>query len=123
MPADMTLYIDPETRDIAFDSGGNFATIAGDEATAQCVRDVLLTHLDEFELADGHGTDYDRIQGKKTSQLTNDEIEEVIRDAVFQEEGVREVTRIETTLAGRELTVAFEGVLLNGNTIAVEVTA
>ena len=122
MPGNTTLYIDQQTRDLTFDADGGLITVSGSATTAQCVRDVLMTYLDEYELADGHGTNYDRIQGKKASQLSKDETFDVIREAIFQEPGVKEVTRLDADLNGRELRITFEGVLTSGESIELEVS-
>ena len=48
-----------------------------------------------------HGTAYERIMGKKPYELTEDEIPEVIRDAVFQEPEVEEVQEVSYTMERR----------------------
>ena len=82
---DFTLRIDPQTRDIVFDEDGMLETISGDEATAQAVRQTLLVYKGEFPLVPSHGTDYEKIMGKKPNELEDDEVPEVIREGVFQE--------------------------------------
>ena len=85
MDRNMTLKIDPETMDIPIDEDGNMVLIYGDETTAQCVRLTLLTWKGGFPLDESHGTDYERIFGRRRSDLESDEVEEVLREAIFQE--------------------------------------
>jgi len=112
-----TLKIDPESRDITFDADGMMETVSGDDTTAQAVRLTLQTWLGEFALVPSHGTDYEAIMGKKPKDLTEDEIPEVIRAAIFQE-----VEEVNYTQTGRALDISFVGRLANGNTISAEVT-
>ena len=65
---------------------------------------------------------YERIMGKKRSELEDDEIPEVIRDAVFQEPQVAEVSAVDYELVGRGLEVSVTGRLQSGNTITTEVS-
>ena len=113
MEDNYTLRIDPESRDITFDADGMMETVAGDDTTAQAVRLTLQTWL---------GTDYEAIMGKKPKDLTEDEIPEVIRAAIFQEPEVQEVEEVNYTQTGRALDISFVGRLANGNTISAEVT-
>ena len=95
-----TLKIDPVTRDLVLNDDG----------------------VMEFPFVPSHGTAYERIMGKKAHELTEDEIPEVIRDAVFQEPEVEEVQEVSYTLEGRELAVSVSGRLSDGETINAEVT-
>jgi hypothetical protein len=117
-----TLRIDPESRDITFDTDGMMETVAGDDTTAQAVRLTLQTWLGEFALVPSHGTNYEAIMGKKPKDLTEDEIPEVVRAAIFQEPEVEEVEEVTYTQAGRSLDIFFVGRLSNGNIISSEVT-
>ena len=116
-----TLKIDPTTRDIAFDEEGIMETVAGDDAIAQNVRLTLEVWRGEFPFDPTHGTDYERIMGKKPHELEEDEVAEVIRDAAFQEPEVEEIEKVDYTLEGRSLGISFAGRLSNGNTITTEV--
>ena len=60
--------------------------------------------------------------GKKPKDLTEDEIPEVVRAAIFQEPEVEEVEEVTYTQAGRSLDIFFVGRLSNGNIISSEVT-
>ena len=111
MDRNMTLKIDPETLDIPLDEDGNMVLIYGDETTAQCVRLTLLTWKGGFPLDESHGSD-----------LENDEVEEVLREAIFQETDVEQIDQLDTETDGRELSVAFSGTLYSGQTISMEVT-
>lgn len=122
MEDNYTLRIDPESRDITFDTDGMMETVAGDDTTAQAVRLTLQTWLGEFTLVPSHGTNYEAIMGKKPKDLTEDEIPEVVRAAIFQEPEVEEVEEVTYTQAGRSLDIFFVGRLSNGNIISSEVT-
>ena len=122
MEDNYTLRIDPESRDITFDTDGMMETVAGDDTTAQAVRLTLQTWLGEFALVPSHGTNYEAIMGKKPKDLTEDEIPEVVRAAIFQEPEVEEVEEVTYPQAGRSLDIFFVGRLSNGNIISSEVT-
>lgn len=115
-----TLKIDEKTRDLVFDDDGYFKEIYGDESSAQAVRLTLLVYKGEFPLDSTHGTDYDRIMGQPLSRLPQDEIEEILREAIFQEEEVVQIDSMELTQKGRSLGVAFVGTLKSGKTIKTE---
>lgn len=122
MEENYTLKIDPETRDITFDDNGILETISGDDTSGQAVRLTMEVWKGEFPLDPTHGTEYDRILGKKPRELEQDEISEVIRDAIFQEPDVSEVDKVDFSTEGRALSVSFTGRLTSGNTITTEVT-
>lgn len=122
MQDNWTLKIDPESRDIVLDDDGVMESITGDETSAQAVRLTLQTWQGEFPFDLTHGTAYDRIMGKKPKDLTEDEIPEVIRAAVFQEKNVEEVEAVTYEKTGRSLEVAVSGRLADGNPITVEVS-
>ena len=54
----MTLLIDPETRDLVFDEQGDFKKIYDEDTTVQNVRHALITWKAEFFADNTHGTDY-----------------------------------------------------------------
>lgn len=122
MEDNYTLKIDPDTRDLCFDDDGIMETVDGDTTSAQSVRLTLCAWKGEFPLVPGHGTDYSRIMGQKLGDLEDDEIPEVIREAVFQESNVSEVNSVDYTLDGRSLSVEFSGKLTDGNNITSEVS-
>ena len=76
----------------------------------------------EFPFDPTHGTDYTRIAGKKARELAEDEVPEVIRDAVLQETTVSEVDSVEYNLSGRSLEVSVTGTLTTGGVITTEVS-
>lgn len=121
MDDNMTLKIDPESRDLVLDEDGIMETVAGDETSAQAVRLTLEVWKGEFELVPDHGTDYERIMGKKPHELEEDEIGEVVREGIFQEDAVEQVDALETNLSGRSLEVSFAGRLTSGTAITTEV--
>lgn len=123
MQDNWTLKIDPESRDLILDGAGVLETISGDDTTAQAVRLTLEVYRGEFAFDPTHGTAYERIMGKKRHELEDDEIPEVIRDAVFQEPQVIEVNAVDYELMGRGLEIAVTGRLQSGSTIKTEVNA
>ena len=68
------------------------------------------------------GTEYERIFGRRRSDLESDEVEEVLREAIFQETDVEQIDQLDAETDGRELNVAFSGTLYSGQTISMEVT-
>ncbi len=119
----MTLMIDPETRDLVFDENGSFKKIYGIDTTVQNVRHALLTWKAEFFADKIHGTDYERIFGVNQNNVDEDEIKEVIREAIFQEPDVSRIDTLTVSYNGRDITVDFSATLTNGETIVLEVTA
>jgi len=119
----MTLLIDPETRDLVLDEDGNFEKICGADTTVQNVRHTLLTWKAEFFADLTHGTEYERIVGKNQNEVDRSEIEEVVREAIFQETDVSRIDEMNVTYDGRSVTAEFVATLTNGETIALEVTA
>lgn len=119
----MTLLIDPDTRDLVFDENGHFSKIYDRDTTVQNVRHALLTWKAEFFADETHGTDYERILGVNQNELEEDEIKEVIREAIFQEPDVSRIDSMSVTLERRSITVVFSATLVDGETIALEVTA
>ena len=124
MERNMTLLIDAETRDIVFDENGELAMIFGGETTAQCARLTLQAYKKESPFDLTHGTDYARIMGAKPNEISDDEIQEIIREAVYQENDISQANNIEVTHNdNRGLNIVFDGALANGNIINMEVGA
>ena len=123
MENNYTLKIDPNTRDIAFDDEGILEVVSSDATTAQAVRLTLDVWKGEFPFDPSHGTDYERIMGKKRRELEEDEVSEVIREAIFQEPDVAEVDSVDFATEGRGLNISFTGRLSSGNIITTEVSA
>ena len=114
------MKIDEESRDLVFDSEGKLETIEGDDTTVQAVRLTLEVYKEEFPLDVTHGTDSDRIMGQPISRLPKDEIQEVLREAVFQEPQVSQIDQLELSETERTLKVAFVGMLQSGKVIKTE---
>lgn len=120
---EITLLIDPETRDLVFDNEGSFKKIYETDTIVQNVRHALVTWKNEFFADEEHGTDYDRIMGVNQNEADEDEVKEVIREAVFQEPYVSRIERIDVTYENRDITVQLSAVLMNEEKITLEVTA
>lgn len=119
----MTLLIDPDTRDLVFDDTGSFKKIYETDTVVQNVRHTLIAWKAEFFADESHGTDYERIMGKNQNELDDGEIEEVIREAVFQETEVSRIEGITVEYENRLVTVTVHAVLNDEEMITVEVTA
>ncbi len=119
----MTLMIDPETRDIVFDKNGDFRQIYGVDTTVQNVRHALVTWKKEFFADPGHGTDYERIAGRNQNEIEAEEIKEIIREAVFQEPDVSRIDDLTVSYDGRSISAAFYAILVSGKQISLEVKA
>lgn len=119
----MTLLIDPETRDLVFDDDSSFKKIYDRDTTVQDVRHALLTWKAEFFADETHGTDYERIIGRNQNEIDNEEIKEVIREAVFQEPDVSRIDSMTVNYDRRNIAVELTATLVDGETIALEVTA
>jgi hypothetical protein len=118
----MTLVIDTETRDLVFDEDGHFKKIFEDDTTIQNVRHALLTWKAEFFADETHGADYERIMGTSENDIDNDEIEEIIREAVFQEPEVSRVDAIVVSYENRFISVEISATLKNDTVIRLGVT-
>ena len=118
----MTLMIDPETRDLVFDENGFFKKIFDIDTTVQNVRHALLTWKAEFFADKTHGTDYERIFGVNQNDIDDDKIKEVIREAVFQEPDISRIDEFYVTYNRRSVSVKFLATLVSNDTIILEVT-
>ena len=123
MEENMTLLIDPETRDLVLDENGFFKKIFDKDTVVQNVRHALLTWKAEFFSDLRHGTDYERIMGKNQNELEDGEIEEVIREAVFQEPDIAWIEDITITFENRKITAEISAVMEDNTSISLEVTA
>lgn len=115
--------IDPETRDLAFDEAGSFKMICDADTTVQNVRHALLTWKAEFFADETHGTDYERIMGVRQNDIDQGEVEEIIREAVFQEPNVSRIDEISISYEKRSISVEISAVLTSGEKIRLGVTA
>lgn len=123
MEENMTLLVDPETRDLAFDDGGNFKKIFDADTTVRNVRHALLTWKAEFFADLIHGTEYERIVGMNQNEIDLNEVQDIIREAIFQEDDISRIDTITVSYDGRTVAAAFTATLVSGETIALEVTA
>ena len=123
MDENMTLLIDPETRDLVLDEDGFFKKIYGVDTTVQNVRHALLTWKAEFFADKTHGTDYERVIGVNQNDLEQGEIEEIIREAVFQEPAVSRIDDVSVSYERRNIKVEISAVLADENKIRLEVVA
>ena len=119
----MTLLINPKTRDLVFDENGNFKKIYDTNTIVQNVRHALVTWKAEFFADQTHGTDYERIMGKNVNEVDVNEIKEVLREAIFQEPRVQWINSLDVTYDGRNVTAVFAAALSDGETISMEVSA
>lgn len=117
-----TLKIDPNSRDLVLNDDGMMELVFGGDSSAQAVRLTLEAWKGEFPFDPTHGTEYDRIAGKKSRELSEDEVPEVIRDAVLQETTVSEVDTVEYDISDRNLEVSVTGTLTTGGVITTEVS-
>ena len=101
---------------------GMMELVFGGDSSAQAVRLTLEAWKGEFPFDPTHGTEYDRIAGKKSRELSEDEVPEVIRDAVLQETTVSEVDTVEYDISDRNLEVSVTGTLTTGGVITTEVS-
>lgn len=114
-----TLELGQETRDLVIGEDGDLQLLSGNDTTAQNVRNLLLTWRGDWPLDLRHGTDYERILGG--SQVENEEIREVLRNAIFQEDGVRQIDGITANRSGKTLEISFDGILQDGTPFHEEV--
>lgn len=117
----MALEIGEQTGDLVFDEDGMMKTIYGNDTTSQNVRMALTAWKNDFLPVPGHGTDYRKFFSEESGE---EERIETIREAVFQEEEVVQIEKIEIAGKGeRRVRVSFEGRLSDGGAISMEVDA
>lgn len=123
MDENMTLLIDPETRDLVLDENGFFKKIFDKDTVVQNVRHALLTWKAEFFADRRHGTDYERIVGVNQNDLEDGEVDEVIREAVFQEPDISRIDSLVISYENRHITAEISAVTVDDETVRLEVTA
>lgn len=123
MGENMTLLIDPETRDLVFDAEGSFQKIYDEDTVVQNIRHALVTWKQEFFADPEHGTDYERIMGTNQNEIEVEEIKETLREAIFQEPNVSRIDTMTVTYDGRSISEEFSATLVNDEQISLEVTA
>ena len=123
MGENMTLLIDPETRDLVFDAEGSFQKIYDEDTVVQNIRHALVTWKQEIFADPEHGTDYERIMGTNQNEIEVEEIKESLREAIFQEPNVSRIDTMTVTYDGRSISAEFSATLVNDEQISLEVTA
>lgn len=123
MGENMTLLIDPESRDLVFDAEGSFQKIYDEDTVVQNIRHALVTWKQEFFADPEHGTDYERIMGTNQNEIEVEEIKEILREAIFQEPNVSRIDTMTVTYDGRSISAEFSATLVNDEQISLEVTA
>ena len=123
MGENMTLLIDPETRDLVFDAEGSFQKIYDEDTVVQNIRHALVTWKQEFFADPEHGTDYERIMGTNQNEIEVEEIKEILREAIFQEPNVSRIDTMTVTYDGRSISAEFSATRVNDEQISLEVTA
>lgn len=119
----LTLMIDPKTQDLIFDETGSFIKTYENNTVIQNIRHVLLTWKNEFFADTTHGTAYEQIYGINQNGIDNDEVNEIIRDAVFQEPKVSRIDSLEISYDKRTITIMLSLTLVDGENVNLEVTA
>jgi len=114
----VSLYVDPESRDLVIEDGG-IRLVSGDEMVAQAVRVTLLVYLREWFLDVRHGTDYERIMGLSP---TDAEVDQIIRAAVYQEDAVQHIEQLDIARRGRMLHISLSAKLKSGTVASLEVS-
>lgn len=119
--AENVWMIDPDTHDLCFDDSGILETLDEGEAVAQNIRLVLEAFRGDFDLVPSHGTDYEQILGQPVDMEI---VDEVIREAAFQEERLAIITDLEITEgANRGLEILLSGQMDDGTKVSMEVKA
>ena len=122
MGENMTLLIDPETRDLVFDAEGSFQKIYDEDTVVQNIRHALVTWKQEFFADPEHGTDYERIMGTNLNEIEVEEIKEILREAIFQEPNVSRIDTMTVTYDGRSISAEFSATLVNDEQITGKLT-
>lgn len=116
-----TLLIDEYSRDIVFDDKGDVRILHNENVIVQNIRHALLTWKSEFFADVTHGTDYESILGVNQNDIEDDEIKEIIREAVFQEYYVSKIEDIHISYDKRTVDISLKIVLISGARIMLEV--
>lgn len=114
-----TLKIDSKTKDFVFDENGIMETISGADAIAQNIQICLTAWKGDFVELPEHGTDYQKIFGENTDK---EEIEEIIRESIYQEKEVEQIEEQEMTKnENGKSNISFKARLNNGEKVGTEV--
>ena len=90
--------------DLVIDADGIMQSIEGADVTAQNIRMALKAAKGDFPLAPEHGTDYEMVFGVAADQ---DSIKEACREAIFQEEDVEQIDRLDVDISERDARIEF----------------
>ena len=115
----VTLKISRDTGDLVIGDDGIMETISGADTTIQNIEMTLKAWINDFPLVPGHGTRWENILGQI---ISSEEVEEEIRESVYQETDVAMVTEIEAIQNGRELNIDLKATTAAGEEIETEVT-
>ena len=114
----VTLKIDRDTGDLVIGDDGIMETVSEADTTAQNIEMTLKAWKNDFPIVPGHGTDWQNILGQV---MSSEEVEEEIRESIYQETDVTMVTGIEVTRSGRELNIDLKATTAVGEEIETEV--
>ena len=89
-----------------------------DETAVQSVRMTLTAFKGDFDPVPDHGTDYELILGLPADEDTMDE---VIREAIFQESRVAMIDELTINMQNRSAEIRFSGTLNDGEKVSMEV--
>jgi hypothetical protein len=121
MNDNLTLFIDDDTQDLRFTPEGEMELIYGNETTAQCVRLTLEAYLKDFFLDESHGTEWTRVLGRKMSELSDAELDSVLRAAILQETDISFIVSMSFERQYRGISVTFTAQLRNGGEVTLEI--
>lgn len=121
MPQMRSLYLDPDTRDLAIDGQGSLMMVEGDDEAAQALRLRASTATGEWWLDLLYGVAYDEILDRPYNA---ERARAAFLRALTAEPRVAEVTRLDLAFdrATRRLRMEFEARLTDGGLATAEVT-
>lgn len=109
-----------DAGDLMFDDAGMLCMVDGNASAAQGVRVALNTWKEDFSLLPEHGTDYQSIFQSDVQEV---DTEGIVREAIFQEEGIASIEALEVSREeGRGIRVDLSGTLSSGGEISLEVS-
>lgn len=114
----VSVLIDEATGDMSF-TDGEINMVSDESSILQNIRNTLLVYKGEFSKEPEHGTDYDTVFGD--DPVSNEEITEIVRDAIFEEPYVKEISSIAAEKVNRQMNIVFEATLYTGETITARV--
>lgn len=100
--------------DLVIGADGMMRSIEGADVTAQNIRMALKAAKGDFPLVPEHGTDYGLVFGIAADQ---DSIREAYREAIFQEEDVGQVERLDVDISGRDARIEFQATTGSGTEV------